>query len=80
MKKVCKLLLMKADLFSEVFIDLFEEKKIFLDPSLTSFDVVKLFRRGGVCLPARSIERISKKVTGIGLDELLILYRKGPLS
>ena len=77
MKKVCKLLLMKGDLFSEVFIDLFEEKKIFLDPSLTSFDVVKLFRRGGVCLPAR---RISKKVTGIGLDELLILYRKGPLS
>lgn len=80
MKKVCKLLLMKGDLFSEVFIDLFEERKIFLDLSLTSSDIKKLFHRDGVWLSARSIETLSKKVTGFGLDELLILYRKGSLS
>lgn len=80
MKKIIKLLFRRKEFFSDVFMDLFEEKRVYENLSLTSQDLAELFFSRGIKLSEKSIISLCKKVTGLDLDQLLILYRKQPLS
>jgi hypothetical protein len=80
MKQRIKLLFGRKKFFSAVFMELFEEKRVYENLSLTSQDLVWLFFSRGIKLSDKSIISLCKKVTSLDMDELLILYRKQSLS